>query len=81
MILFGCGTTPPPIADPEVPDRDKPLEAMTFCGPLPQLPADLPQMDTEAALKEVIRTKVKGDEIYWACLLRQTDLVRWINEE
>jgi len=54
---------------------------MTFCGPLPQLPADLPQMDTEAALKEVIRTKVKGDEIYWACLLRQTDLVRWINEE
>jgi len=38
-------------------------------------------MDTEAALKEVIRTKVKGDEIYWACLLRQTDLVRWINEE
>jgi hypothetical protein len=54
---------------------------MVDCGPLPTLPEDLPQMKTEDALKSVIRTKLKGDEEYWACALRHNELIRWINDE
>lgn len=69
------------VLSPEKPPRPKPVESMVNCGPLPTLPEHLPQMKTEDALKKVIRTKLKGDEEYWACALRHNELIRWINDE
>lgn len=51
---------------------------MEPCGPLPPIREDLPQLDLEEALKEVIRNKGKADERYRVCVLRHAELVRWI---
>lgn len=77
-ILFGCGTSRLQISEPPTPPRSKPVEAMEPCGPLPPLREDLPQLDLEEALKEVIRNKGKADERYRVCMLRHAELVRWI---
>lgn len=68
------------ISDPPVPERKKPVEALQPCEDLPNLPENLPQMELEEALKEVIRVKRKGDEIFMTCRLRHQELVRFITE-
>ena len=65
---------------PEAPPRSKPVEAMQACGELPALPADLPQQDLEDALRTILRTKARGDEVFRECVLRQAELARWIEE-
>lgn len=69
------------VLSPEKPARSKPVEAMAKCGPLPQLSEELSGMELEAALHEILRTKLKGDDVYRACMLRHADLVRWIEAE
>jgi hypothetical protein len=56
------------------------VEAMVACGQLPKLPINLPQLEVELALKEILKNKVKSDEIYRNCVFRHNELVRWINE-
>jgi hypothetical protein len=53
---------------------------MVACGQLPKLPINLPQLEVELALKEILKNKVKSDEIYRNCVFRHNELVRWINE-
>jgi len=54
---------------------------MLECGQLPTLPLDLPQWETEAALKELLRTKLKSDEMFHTCVIRNRALVEWIEAE
>ena len=51
------------------------------CGELPVLPANLPQQNLEDALRTVLRTKARSDEVYRECVLRQAALAEWIAEE
>jgi hypothetical protein len=51
---------------------------MEACGDLPLLPANLPTLKTEEALRVILRSKVKSDQEYRACLIKHRGLVEWI---
>lgn len=67
--------TPEPIA------RSKPIEAIAPCEALPTLPEALPTLSKNDAMKTLLTTKVRSDEIYRDCAARHKALADWIVED
>ena len=78
--MSGCGTTAH-VADPQIPTRAKPIEALAPCRAPSPLPADLPAMDTEDALREILENKFHADQVAAECRLKHGALADWIGTD
>ncbi len=66
---------------PEPIARSKPIEAIEPCEELPTLPDELPTLSQSDAMKTLLTTKVRSDEIYRDCAARHKALADWIMED
>jgi hypothetical protein len=66
---------------PEAIARSKPIEAIEPCTELPTLPDNFLTLPKNDAVKTLLMTKVRSDEIYRDCAARHKALADWIMED
>lgn len=79
LILPGCGTTLPLINNDL--SRQKPVEAFSDCGPLSELPANLPEIGVSDAVSLILTAHLDDIAAYHDCKRKHEALREWVKSE